>query len=244
MNYIFANWKMYLDFDETMILAHQIIPKVAALNNTTVAIFPNTLAISEMIKATQDTNIAIGAQTINWVEKGAYTGAVSAHLVKEIGCQYALVGHSERRYIFGETNEDIRKKIAACLDEGITPVLCVGETQEDKDNGKEEYRIKKQLKKALEGLEITKECIIAYEPVWAVGTGNECDPELAEEKSRMIRTEVAQYTKAPVRVLYGGSVDASNVVSYIVRSHIDGVLIGSASAKEKTCTNIINALTV
>lgn len=246
MKYFFANWKMYLDFDETMILTNQLLSEIHATDvykSLSVAFFPNTIAISEVIKACQDTEIAVGAQTVNWVPKGAYTGAVSAQLFSQLGCSYALLGHSERRYIFGENNDDIRKKIEACIDANITPVICIGETISDVENGKEEYRIKKQLMKALDGLNISS-CIVAYEPVWAIGTGKNCDANQAGDRIAMIKQEILQYTAHTVPVLYGGSVDEHNVLSYTQQEIIDGVLVGKSSTTYDSCIGIIKQMMI
>jgi len=232
--YIFANWKMYLDYDESCILSNQLLTNPVA-DNVDVVVFPNMLALSEVEKIMRETPYSVGGQNCSWVPKGAYTGAVSALLLKETGCTHVLVGHSERRYIFGESDEDVRKKLDAALGAGLIPVLCIGETQEDRDVGKTEYRIKKQLMKALDGIEINGgKLVIAYEPVWAIsrsGTGVSCDPQEAEKVHSMIKTEIKQYVDKEIPVIYGGSVNSQNVVSYASQNAIDGVLVGHASTQ-------------
>jgi triosephosphate isomerase (TIM) len=242
MKYIFANWKMYLNFEESNILLHQLLQDELA-NREGLVIFPSSLATPDLIKGTESTDITIGAQNVAWTQKGAYTGAVSAEMYADAGCTHALVGHSERRYIFGETNEDIRKKMEACIDAKLTAVLCVGETEEDKKEDKRQYRIKKQLLRALEGLEFNEgQVIIAYEPVWAIGSGETCDVNTVDSVSTFIKEEVAALTNKKIPVLYGGSIDADNVVPYASSSNIDGILVGGASAKFESFKNILSAI--
>ncbi len=244
MKYFFANWKMYLDFDEANILIHQILQETFDSENVGVGIFPSSIATADILKAAAGTPVAVGAQNVAWTPKGAYTGAISANMYKNLGCTHALVGHSERRHIFGETNDDIRKKLEACLEVGLTPILCIGETAEDVEAGKRDYRLKKQLSKALDGLALDSSStfFIAYEPVWAIGTGDPCHPEKAEEVHAWIKEEISQYTDIHIPLLYGGSVNPTNVVSYVSSQQIDGVLVGGASAKFDSFIEIIRAL--
>lgn len=242
MKYVFANWKMYLDFDETMILTNQLLAE-GLPSDITIGLFPNTIALTEVEKAINGTNLMLGAQNVAWVPKGAYTGATSALFYKNAGCTHALVGHSERRHIFNETNDAVRKKMEACLDVGLTPVLCIGETQQDVENNKQQYRLKKQLMKALEGLDIgNNDILIAYEPVWAIGSGKPCLPDDVEDMHEWIKQEVKNYTDKNIPVLYGGSVNAQNINKYISKQSVDGVLIGHASATKEGFTSIIQAL--
>ncbi|MFH1946753.1 MAG: triose-phosphate isomerase [Candidatus Magasanikbacteria bacterium] len=243
MKYVFGNWKMYLDFDESNILINGLLQEKFDSEKVNLAVFPSTLALREVIMATENTEFDIGAQNVAWVEKGAYTGAVSAQMFGDVGCRYALVGHSERRYIFGETNNDVRKKIEACLTANIIPVVCIGETEEDLEAGKREYRLKKQLMKAFEDLELNGgKVIVAYEPVWAIGTGKACDPATAEEMHVWIKSELKQYFDGDIPVLYGGSVSPENVLSYVALDVIDGVLVGGASAKLDSFISLIKAV--
>lgn len=243
MKYLFANWKMYLDFDESCMLASQVREWLYDSDAVTLALFPASIAAREVGMIVAGTDIQLGAQNVAWVPKGAYTGAVSALMYKGIGCTYALVGHSERRHIFGESDTDVRKKVEACLDAGIVPVVCIGETKEEKEEGKREYRLKKQLLKIFKDLDLGgRKIIIAYEPVWSIGTGDACLPADAEDIHLWIRTEIKQYTDSEVPILYGGSVNAENVVSYLSRTAIDGVLVGSMSAKEETFRTLIEVV--
>jgi len=222
-------------------LAQALVEESFNKEKNEVAIFPSTLAAREVIMCLNGSRIAAGAQDVAWVSKGAYTGAVSAHMFKSAGCKYALVGHSERRYVFNESDDDVRKKIEACLDAGLIPVVCVGETQEDLNENKREYRLKKQLMKAFEGLQINGgKVMVAYEPVWAIGSGKPCGPDEADSVHGWIKLEVKQYLGQDIPVLYGGSVNPENVVSYAARDVIDGVLVGGASTKLESFVKLIN----
>lgn len=244
MKYFFANWKMYLDYTETAALAEQLLKEKISLARTTLAVFPVSIATASVVKAFEGVKIGVGAQNVAWVPKGAYTGAVSALMYKDIGCQYALVGHSERRYIFNETDEAVRKKFEAALDAGLIPVLCVGETMEDREAGKHEYRIKKQLMKVFEGQNFPDSTffIVAYEPVWAIGSGNPCDSVEAARMHMIIKQELAKYTSVAAPVLYGGSVDEKNVVSYVSLDPIAGVLVGKSSIHADSLLRMVRLL--
>lgn len=240
MKYLFGNWKMYLSNGDSLALA-QDLHDVSA-EGVTLAVFPNTLSFREVCQALSDSDISCGAQNVSWTPQGAYTGATSAHLFADSGATYALVGHSERRHVFGEGNEVIRKRLDACIAEGLTPVLCIGETAEDREQNKAEYRIKKQLMKALEGLESApKQLFVAYEPVWAIGTGDACDPEEAVRMIELIKAEITQYIDTEVAVLYGGSVNSENMVSYVSHEAVDGVLVGRASTDAQSYRDMIDA---
>ena len=242
MKYIFANWKMYLTLEESMRLTRELVAGYSQTSTVTAALFPTALATSSVTALCRGSAFAVGAQTCAWTPTGAYTGAISAHFFASAGCTYALVGHSERRHIFGETDSDVRRKIEACLDAGLTPVVCIGETKEEKDAGKREYRLKKQLLTAFDNLDLTgKDIMIAYEPVWAIGTGEACVPLDADDVHGWIRQELTQYTSAAIPILYGGSVDASNAKSFLELDTIDGVLVGSGSIKSDSFFSILKS---
>jgi len=234
---------MYLDLNESKTLAEAMAGESFDDKKVSVAIFPSTLALSKVEEMTRESKIAVGAQDVYWISKGAYTGAVSALMYKIAGCKYALVGHSERRHLFGETDEDVRKKIEACLDAGLVPVVCVGETKEEKDEGKRQYRLKKQLMKAFEGLKINGGSVmVAYEPVWAIGAGDPCNPADADDVHGWIKGELKQYFDKEIPVLYGGSVNEKNAADYFSLETIDGVLVGGASAKLESFTALIKSI--
>lgn len=223
---------MYLDYTESITLAESIRDTVQVPEGSVCTIFPNTLAFVGVHEILKDTDIRLGAQNVSWVPRGAYTGATSTELFRSSGASYALVGHSERRYIFGETDEASRKKLEACLEASITPVVCIGETTEDRADMKAEYRVKKQIMKLFEGLTTHEQIIVAYEPVWAIGTGKTASPEQAQEVHAAIRALVAgrdEVIAAGLQILYGGSVKAQNAGEIFVKPDIDGGLVGGAS---------------
>ena len=239
MKYIFANWKMYLDSDEASLLVGKLKSINFNKNKLSIAVFPNTISFIKTLEL-KEVGVSVGAQNVAWTPKGAYTGATSADIFASAGATYALVGHSERRHIFGETNEDVRNKLEACIDAGIIPVLCIGESEEDLADDKREYRLKKQLMKALAGLKIEEgKMMIAYEPVWAIGSGKPCSPEEADLVHKLIKSELVNYTDTKVPLLYGGSANESNVVSYLSYDDIDGVLSGGASTNFESFASII-----
>ena len=246
MTFIFANWKMYLSNEEALALAQDLSLKGVESDTVTCAVFPTLVSMVGVADVLKQSSIAIGAQHAAWAPKGAYTGAVSAQLCKEVGCTYSLIGHSERRHIFGETNEDTKKRLVACIDAGLTPVLCIGETQEDKEQGIQKDILKTQISGALEGVDLsTSGLIIAYEPVWAIsgsGGGEPCDPTYAQDIQSWIRNEILAITSGFVPILYGGSVNQENVVSYTSQKDIDGVLVGSASTNSTSFLAITQAI--
>jgi triosephosphate isomerase len=245
MKYIFGNWKMYLDLEESKKLATELIGEDFSTENE-LAIFPSTLSLVGVEEIVRESKFAIGAQDVFWTPTGAYTGAVSALMYNNAGCKYALVGHSERRYVFGETDDDVRKKIEACLGTGLIPVVCIGETKEEKDSGKREYRLKKQLMKAFDGLDVNGgSVIVTYEPVWAIskaGVGEPCSPAEADDVHGWIRLELKQYFSTDIPVLYGGSVNEKNVLDYTKLETVDGVLVGNASTKLESFLPLINSV--
>lgn len=242
MKYIFGNWKMYLNLDESTVLAEKLAKEKITNEKVSIAVFPTALSLAGVVKSLAGTAFSVGPQDVAWTPKGAYTGCVSALMYKDVGCKYALVGHSERRHIFKETDADVRKKIEACLDSGLIPVVCIGETKEEKESGKREYRLKRQLFDAFKDLNLNGgEVIVAYEPVWAIGTGQACNPADADDVHGWIKLELKQYIDKEIPVLYGGSVNLQNVLSYLALETVDGVLIGGASTKTETFLPIIEA---
>lgn len=234
---------MYSTVEESVALTEAIATLSFDTDKLTVAVFPNTLVFERVQELLENSPIEVGAQNVSWVPQGAYTGATSAHLFATAGASYALVGHSERRYIFGETDTDIRKKLEAVIDAGMTAVLCIGETAEDVQDDKSTYRLKKQLQKALEGLDVQEgQLIVAYEPVWAIssaGSGTPCSPEKAAEMHGIIRDEIATYLDISVPLIYGGSVSPQNMGAYITSPFIDGVLVGHASVNPENWVQMV-----
>lgn len=243
MKYVFGNWKMYLGYDESVGLAKDLAGQNFDTKKVTLAVFPSAISTKSITDELKNSSFMVGAQDAMWIPHGAYTGAVSAQMFKDIGCTYALVGHSERRHIFEEHSDTVRKKLEASLEAGLIPVLCVGETKEDKVADKRQYRLKKQLMSAFEGLSLSgRKLLIAYEPVWAIGTGDACLPEDAQDVIGWIKQEIMQYHLGEVPVLYGGSVTAQNVLSFTSILDIDGVLVGGVSTKKDECISLIRSV--
>lgn len=242
--YLFANWKMYLNFDESNILANALANEVKNFpKNVKMAIFPSALALYPVGQALADVDIVVGAQNVYWVDKGGYTGEISAQMYKDAGCQCALVGHSERRHQFHESNHEVRQKLEAILTADMTPVLCVGETAAEREENKTDEVVEIQLRAAFNNLvwPSDKELIIAYEPVWAIGTGNACDPTEAQRLHALIKKLVAGLLPdAQPIILYGGSVRPDNVSQYLTQPDVSGVLVGGASAKLDSWLEIVN----
>jgi len=233
---------MYLDYKQSVDLANSLVQENLKNENVEIAVFPTALAMKEVVDILQNTNFKTGAQDAGHPSRGAYTGLISAEMYKEVGCEYAIAGHSERRHIFGETNKDVREKIESYLDAGLKPVICIGETEQDKNNDKTRYRLAKQIMRAFENLNFKEgQILVAYEPVWAIGTGDACLSADAEDRILFIKTELAKYSQNKVPVLYGGSVNEDNVLSYLSLEAIDGLLIGSASTKTPEFSNIIKS---
>ena len=234
-----------MDYDESNILANTIVDKAKSIpKSIKMAIFPSALALYSVGQALQDVGINVGAQNVYWEEKGGYTGEISALMYKSAGCEYALVGHSERRHLFHETNLETRKKLEAILAVGLTPVICVGETLAEKDGGKTKEIVEVQLRSALQNLVWPegRELIVAYEPVWAIGTGKNCDYAEAERMHKFIKKELSSFTKISPIILYGGSVRPENAAGYLKNPHINGVLVGGASANLDSWMKIISQI--
>jgi len=207
------------------------------------AVFPNTLAFSAAADELGGSYWQLGAQNVDSTPQGAYTGATSALMFKEAGAVYALVGHSERRHIFGETDEAAHNKTQACLDAGLIPVVCVGESESDRKEDKRQYRLKKQLFQVFTGLNLPSgAALVAYEPVWAIGSGEPCAPADADDVAGWIKLELSQSFGLTAAVLYGGSVTPDNVAGYLEREAIDGVLSGSASTRPDSVAAMLAAV--
>lgn len=207
---------------------------LAEVKQAVVAVCPPYVYIAKVAELAKGTTLAIGAQDINDQESGAHTGEVSGPMLKDVGCSYAIVGHSERRAIYGESDEDTARKFAAARKFGLTPILCVGELLEEREQGITEQVVGRQLDAVikLEGIKAIGESVIAYEPVWAIGTGKTASPQQAQDVHAFIRAKLAKLDKDvadQVQILYGGSVKGSNAVELFGMPDIDGGLIGGAS---------------
>ena len=242
---IAGNWKMNMLPNEAMAFIEGLAPLVKNSEAEVVLCVPYTDLFYSLLTA-QDTNIKIGAQNMHWEESGAYTGEVSGKMLKSIGVEYVIIGHSERRQYFNETDETVNKKVKSAFANELKPIVCVGETLEQRETGKAEEIITNQTKIALDGLteEQVENTIIAYEPIWAIGTGKTATAEDANNSIKAIRNEIAknygQNIADKVIIQYGGSVKASNAKELFSTSDIDGGLVGGASLKVEEFANIVN----
>ncbi|MBN2159723.1 MAG: triose-phosphate isomerase [Spirochaetes bacterium] len=243
---IFAgNWKMYKTRQEALDLVRGILAGISDIGGREVVVFPPSpwaLPVSELCRGTK---VSVGIQNMYFEQEGAFTGEVSPLMVKDAGCRYVLIGHSERRHVFGETDEAVNKKAAAALKNGIEPMICVGELLDEREKGNTNDVLKRQVEKALAGVtaEQMKKVVVAYEPVWAIGTGKVATPETADEAHDFIRRVVKDLygagTADALPILYGGSVKPDNIAGLHAKENIDGVLVGGASLKAESFLNII-----
>ena len=241
---IAGNWKMNMTPAEAKELITALIPLVADAQ-CDVVICPPFVDLPIAVELTKDTNIAVGAQNIHWAEKGAYTGEISAAMLKCVGADYAIVGHSERRQYFGETNETVNQRAKAAIAAGITPIICVGESLAEREAGETENVVSRQTEAALSGIaaEDVKKLVIAYEPIWAIGTGKTATKEQANETIACIRKTVDRLccagTAEAVRIQYGGSMNPKNASELMAMPEIDGGLIGGASLKAEDFAKVV-----
>ncbi|HKW40616.1 MAG TPA: triose-phosphate isomerase [Gemmatimonadales bacterium] len=227
-----ANWKMHIGPEDARAYLKTFRARYNRRDDREVWFFPPAVSLEAAAQATRERqDLLVGAQDVYWEPKGAFTGAISATLALQAGARATLIGHSERRYVFGETDEDTRRKVSAALAAGLVPLLCVGETLAERDAGHTTAVVVRQLAGALGGLDAValSRLVIAYEPVWAIGTGRNATPRDASLVHREIRGWVAQRGATRVRVLYGGSVNAKNAADLLAERELDGVLVGGAS---------------
>jgi triosephosphate isomerase len=242
---IAANWKMYKTPVEAQAFVDAFLPLVKGHTRDEIALFPSPVLLPTVIAAAKGSNVAIGAQNIHFAAEGAYTGETSIGQLKAVGGTHTLIGHSERRQYFAETDEIVNKKLKAALEAGIVPVVCIGEVLAERESGKTADVLTTQLTGALAGItaEAAKPIVIAYEPVWAIGTGKTATPEMAEETHKVVRSVVEKLlgakVAADVRILYGGSVKPENASSLLNQPNIDGALVGGASLKADSFAQIV-----
>ena len=242
---IAGNWKMNMLPGDTINFIEGIIPLVKDTENEVILCVPYT-DLFYAWHSLEGSNIHLGAQNMHWEESGAYTGEVSPNMLKSVGVEYVIIGHSERRQYFAETDETVNKKIKSALKNDLKPIVCVGETLEQRENGETEKIITTQVEKALKDItkEEVKDIIIAYEPIWAIGTGKTATAEDANNSIKAIRSKVKELygetTAEEIIIQYGGSVKASNSKELFDTSDIDGALVGGASLKTEEFANIVN----
>lgn len=239
-----ANWKMYKSKEETAAFITAFIPLVEGVADREIIICPSFTNLAVLERFVPD-NINIGAQNMHWEEQGAFTGEISPAMVKEAGCRYVILGHSERRQYFGETNQIINKKIRAAFEAHLIPIFCVGETLDEREAGQTERVIDCQVREGIASLAAgqVREMVIAYEPVWAIGTGRSATARDANQVISYIRSIVAEMhgegIAAAVRILYGGSVKPETAAELMAQSDIDGALVGGASLDAASFARIV-----
>ena len=241
-----GNWKMYKTIAETEAFFAAIALKVAGVTHCEMVVAPPFTALRRAAELGEKIGIAVSSQDIHWEKEGAWTGAVSVAMIRDAGCRYTLIGHSERRQFFGETDQSVNKKIRAALGGGLRAIVCIGESLAEREAGQTEAVLERQLTHGLAGLTEAEfsPIIIAYEPVWAIGTGRKATPEIAEEAHRFIRSRVGQSVSAAVaaglRILYGGSVKPENIRGLMAQPDIDGALVGGASLDANSFAAIVH----
>jgi len=241
---IAGNWKMHKTMSEAEELVKELKDRLAGIEDVEIAVCPTSVNLLPVYNIIADSNIKLGAQNMHWEESGAYTGEISGPMLKEIGATYVIIGHSERREYFQESDEDVNRKAKAAFKYGLRPIICVGETLEEREAGKTMEKVKGQIKAALAGLskEQIAETVIAYEPIWAIGTGRTATAEDANEVIKAIRELVREdFADASdqIRIQYGGSVKASNIEELMAQPEIDGALVGGASLDVDSFVQIV-----
>ena len=244
---IAGNWKMNKTAPEAAELVGALRPIVAEVDSVDIVVCPTFAALAAVAPALEGTNIALGAQNMHWEASGAYTGEVSAEMLLTLGCSHVILGHSERRTYFHETNTDVNQKVKAALAKGLTPIMCVGESLEERETGKTESVVKSHVEGGLADLTPDQigTVVVAYEPVWAIGTGKTATPEQAQDVHAYIRELLSTCadgdTARSVRIQYGGSMKPENAAELLGKPDIDGGLIGGAALKADSFAAIVTA---
>ncbi len=243
---IAGNWKMYKTSPQAVETARQLVELSANAGDVEIMIAPTYTALEALSRVFTGSRVSLGAQNLHWEKEGAYTGEISAPMLVAAGCRYVIIGHSERRQYFGETDATVNKKISAALDANLIPVVCVGETEQERDAGQTFSVLDKQIKMGLDTFFANDlaSLVIAYEPVWAIGTGKTATKEQAQEAHLHIRTLLAEIYddrfSGSIRILYGGSVKPENISELMAMPDIDGALVGGASLDAETFSKIIH----
>jgi triosephosphate isomerase (TIM) len=242
---IAGNWKMYKTPDETAAYFLEFLPLVSGHDRDEIVVCPPYTSVAVAIEAARGSNVAIGVQNIHWKADGAYTGEISAPMLLCLGVTHVIVGHSERRQYFGETDDTVNLRLKTALESGLTPICCVGEVLEEREAGLTEDVLRRQCMRAFHAISTKKagKLIVAYEPVWAIGTGKTATPEMAADAHAVIRREATEIFgeefAAQLRVLYGGSVKPENASALMAQEEIDGALVGGASLDPKSFAAIV-----
>ncbi|MFC1501262.1 triose-phosphate isomerase [Elusimicrobiota bacterium] len=241
-----GNWKMSKTVSEALELVEGLKKNLSNIKDREILVCPTFVSLYPVSNSVKGTNISLGAQNVYWEPKGAFTGEIAPNMLKDVGCKYVIVGHSERRQYFNETDETVNKRTKAAFEMGLVPIVCVGETLAERENNTTFKVIEKQAREGLKNLttEQSKTVVIAYEPVWAIGTGKTATPEQAEEVHAFIRKLYSEIysTEATdgVRILYGGSVKPDNVSELMKQPNIDGGLVGGASLDVESFSKIVS----
>ena len=240
-----ANWKMYKTSDETRAYFQAFLPLVAGHDRDEIVVCPPFTDVDAAITSAKNSNVAIGVQNVHWKADGAYTGEISAPMLLSLGITHVIVGHSERRQYFGETDDTVNLRLKTALESGLTPICCVGEVLEEREAGATDDVLRRQCVRAFHSISAKKatKLVVAYEPVWAIGTGKTATPEIAAEAHAVIRKEAAEVFGEEfanqLRILYGGSVKPENATTLMAQEEIDGALVGGASLDPKSFAAIV-----
>jgi triosephosphate isomerase (TIM) len=242
---IAANWKMFKTPEQTRDFFHDFLPLVAAHDRDQIVVCPPFLDIPVAVEAVKDSNVVIGAQDMHWEKEGAYTGEICSSMLLAAGVTHVIIGHSERRQYFGETDDIVNLKLKTALEVGLTPIVCAGEVLEEREAGLTEDVLRRQCLRAFHAISGKKagKLIVAYEPVWAIGTGKTATPQMASDAHALIRTEASkafgEAFAAQLRILYGGSVKPENAKALMTEAEIDGALVGGASLDPRSFAAIV-----
>jgi triosephosphate isomerase len=240
-----ANWKMYKTPDQTREFFRDFLPLVAGHARDEIVVCPPYIDLADAMEAVKGSGVAIGAQNVHWKEEGAFTGEISAAMLLALGVKHVIVGHSERRQYFGETDDTVNIRLKAALEAGLMPICCVGEVLEEREAGLTDDVLRRQCVRAFHAISAKKaaKMVVAYEPVWAIGTGKTATPEIAAEAHAVIRREATEIFgeefSGRLRILYGGSVKPDNAATLMAQEEIDGALVGGASLDAKSFAAIV-----
>jgi triosephosphate isomerase (TIM) len=243
---IAGNWKMYKNIGEAVEFVEQLRPLVATCDHCDVVVAPPFTALAAVSRAARGSNIAVSAQDCHWEKEGPHTGDISPQMVVDVGCSHVIIGHSERRHNHGETDEQVNRKLKAALATALVPILCVGETLDERDGGKTRTVLSRQFQSGCAGLTVPEfsRIMVAYEPVWAIGTGRTATPEVAGESHAYLRElasgRFGEGAAGGLRILYGGSVKPENIGPLMAHKEIDGALVGGASLRADSFAAIVN----
>lgn len=242
---IAANWKMYKTPDETLAFFREFLPIIAGHTRDEIVVCPPFIDLAAALEAARGSHVAVGAQNVHWEKQGAFTGEISAPMLTALGVTHVIIGHSERREYFNETDDTVNRKLETALENGLTPIVCVGEVLEEREAGLTEDVLRRQCMRAFNGISARKaaKLTVAYEPVWAIGTGKTATPQMAADAHLVIRYEAEKafgkdFSEA-LRILYGGSVKPENASALMAESEIDGALVGGASLQPVAFAKIV-----